>query len=148
MELAAAGKKDGQPVVTEAIGDTGATRSLLDLASAKRMGLPVELATGQEFGTYFGPGSKETPYAGRVQGPVTLKLSSEVTLELRELKVIHHSEPLLLIGADVLCGGRPGWTFRALGVGAGGMGMVVFAKGKRTVSIALVNAPVQGRPRF
>ena len=64
------------------------------------------------------------------------------------MKLIHHAEPLLLIGADVLCGGRIGWTYRAMGVGAGGKGMIIFANGKRTVSLPLVNAPVLGRPWF
>ena len=35
-----------------------------------------------------------------------------------------------------------------MGVGAGGKGMIIFANGKRTVSLPLVNAPVLGRPRF
>ena len=64
------------------------------------------------------------------------------------MKLIHHAEPLLLIGADVLCGGRIGWTYRAMGVGTGGKGMIIFANGKRTVLLPLVNAPVLGRPRF
>ena len=77
-----------------------------------------------------------------------LRFGKEVQLELRELKLIHHSEPLLLIGADVLCGGRAGWTYRAMGVGAAGKGMIIFANGRRTVSLPLVNAPMLGRPRF
>ena len=64
------------------------------------------------------------------------------------MKLIHHAEPLLLIGADVLCGGRIGWTYRAMGVGAGGKGIIIFANGKRTVSLPLVTTPVFGRPQF
>ena len=64
------------------------------------------------------------------------------------MKFIHHAELLLLIGADVLCGGQIGWTYRAMGVGAGGKGMIIFANGKHTVSLPLVNAPVLGRLRF
>ena len=64
------------------------------------------------------------------------------------MKLIHHAEPLLLIGADVLCGGQIGWTYRAMGVGAGGKGMIIFTNGKRTVSLPLVNAPMLGRLRF
>ena len=67
---------------------------------------------------------------------------------MRELKLIHHSEPLLLIGADVLCGGRVGWTYYAMGVGAVGKGMIIFANGKRTVSLPLVNAPMLGHPHY
>ena len=101
-----------------------------------------------EFGTYFGPGSNERPYAGHVVGPVVLCFGKEVQLKLRELKLIHHAEPLLLIGADVLCGGRAGWTYRAMGVGSAGKGMIIFANGKRTVSLPLVNAPMLGHPRY
>ena len=53
-----------------------------------------------------------------------------------------------MIGTDVLCGGRAGWTYRAMGVGAAGKGMIIFASGKRTVSLPLVNAPMLGRPRY
>ena len=67
---------------------------------------------------------------------------------MRELKLIHHSEPLLLIGTNVLCGGRAGWTYRAMGVGAAGKGMIIFANGKCTVSLPLINAPMLGHPRY
>ena len=77
-----------------------------------------------------------------------LRFGKEVQLELRELKLIHHSEPLLLIGADVLCGGRVGWNYCAMGVGAAGKGMIIFANGKRTVSLPLVNATMLGRPCY
>lgn len=148
VELQSRASGSGDSVLLEGIGDTGATRTLLDIATARRIGLPVEVAKGAEFGTYFGPGSAEKPYAGRVAGPVVLNFGREVSLELKELKLIHHPEPLFLIGADVLCGGRAGWTYRAMGVGAAGKGMIIFANGKRTVSLPLVNAPVLGRPRY
>ena len=136
------------PAVTEAIGDTGATRSLIDMELARSMGLPIQRAKGTDCGTYFGPGSEERPYVGRVIGPITLRFNKEVTIELRELKVIAHNEPLLLIGADVLCGGRSGWSYRSIGVGPTGRGVLTFANGRRTVAVPLVNAPVYGRPRF
>ena len=47
----------GAPVVMEGIGDTGATRTLMDIATARQVGLPIQVARGSEFGTYFGPGS-------------------------------------------------------------------------------------------
>ena len=50
----------------------------------------------------------EKPYAGKIAGPVVMRFGKDVVLELREVKLIHHVEPLLLIGADVLCGGREG----------------------------------------
>ena len=56
----------------EGIGDTGTTRSLMELETVRWVGLQIEVAQGLEFGTYFGPGSKERPYTGRVVGPVVL----------------------------------------------------------------------------
>ena len=64
--------------VMEGIGNTGTTSSLMDLETARRVGLQIEVAQGLEFGTYFGPGSKERPYAGHVVGPVVLRFGKEV----------------------------------------------------------------------
>ena len=38
------------------------------------MGLLLALALDNEYGTYFGPGSEERPYAGKVVGPVRICL--------------------------------------------------------------------------
>ena len=109
VEIASVGYgRKGRPVMLEGIRDTGATRTLMYMATACKVGLTMEIAHGSEFGTYFGPGSKERPYAGRVVGPVVLHFGKEVQIELQELKLIHHAEPLLLIGVDVLCGGQIG----------------------------------------
>ena len=79
VEIASAGHGGkGRPVVLEGIGDTGATRTLMDMATARGVGLTMETVHGLEFGTYFGPGSKEKPYAGRVVGPVVLHFGKEV----------------------------------------------------------------------
>ena len=97
--------------------------------------LPVQLARGSEYGTYFGPGPEEHPYAGCIVGPVTLSFGQEVAIKLREIKVIAHNKLLLLIGADILCGGRAGWSYRSLGVGPSSKGVVPFANGRRTVAL-------------
>ena len=81
-------------------------------------------------------------------GPVTLHFGKEVVIEHQELKVILHSKPFLLLGADVLCEGRTGWSYCSIGVGATSWGVVTFANGRRTVALPLVNAPVYGRPCF
>ena len=107
----------------------------------------MAVAQGSEYGTYFGPGSVEKPSAGRVAGPVHIRLLGEVELEVAELKVIHHVEPLVLIGADILCGGHKGWSFRSMGVAASGGGLIMFAKGYCTTSISLVNAPMLRHPK-
>ena len=70
------------PAITEAIGNKGATRSLINLDLALRLGLPMQLARGSEYGTYFGRGYEECPYAGRIAGPVTLCFGWEVAIEL------------------------------------------------------------------
>ena len=75
-------------------------------------------------------------------------LSANVVLEVPELKVIHHLEPIVLIGADVLCGGHKVWCFRSMGISAMGQGVITFAKGRRMVPVPLVNAPMLGQPRF
>ena len=79
VEIASAGPGGkGCPVVLEGIGDTGTTRTLMDMATARGVGLTVETAHGSEFGTYFGPGSKEKPYVGRFVGPVVLRFGKDV----------------------------------------------------------------------
>ena len=55
-----------------------ATRTLMDMATARGVGLTVETAHSLEFGTYFGPGSKDKPYTGRGVGPVVLHFGKEV----------------------------------------------------------------------
>ena len=79
VEIASTGQGGkGRPVMLEGIADTGATHTLMDMATARGVGLTVETAHGLEFGTYFGPGSKEKPYAGRVVGPVVLRFGKDV----------------------------------------------------------------------
>ena len=52
VEIASAGPGGkGRPVVLEGIGDTGATRTLMDMATARGVGLTMETAHGLEFGT-------------------------------------------------------------------------------------------------
>ena len=74
--------------------------------------------------------------------------SRDMCLELQEVKLTHHAESLLLTGAHVLFGGRKGWIYKVMGVGAVGKGMIIFANGKCKVLMPLVNAPVLCRPHF
>ena len=127
--------------VTEALGDTGGARSLIDLDSAHAMGLQVHHARGSEYGTFYGPGGREQAYLGVVKGPIPLRFSADVVVYLRELKVIAHTEPLVLIGADVLSAGHVGWSFRYIGVGLDGQGLISFVKGRKTRTLPLVRAP-------
>lgn len=59
VEMEATGGRG--PAVTEAISNTGATRSLIDLDLAQRLGLPVQLAQGSEYRTYFGTWFRRAP---------------------------------------------------------------------------------------
>ena len=127
--------------VTEALGDTGGARSLIDLDSAHAMGLQVHHARGSEYGTFYGPGGREQAYLGVVKGPIPLRFSADVVVYLCELKVIAHTEPLVLIGADVLSAGHVGWSFRYIGVGLDGQGLISFVKGRKTRTLPLVRAP-------
>ena len=58
VEVASGQQSRAPPVIMEGIGDTGATCSLMDLETARRVGLQIKVAQGLEFGTYFGLGSK------------------------------------------------------------------------------------------
>ena len=60
---------------------------------------------------------------------------------LRELKLIHHTESLVLIGADVLSAGHVSWSFRYIGVGLDGQWLISFAKGWKTRTLLLLQAP-------
>ena len=55
--------------------------------------------------------------------------------------MIDHPKPLLLIGADVLCDGHPGWIFHLLGVDWDGKGIISFSPGKKMLTLPLVSAP-------
>ena len=79
---------------------------------------------------------------------MTLYFGREVVIELREMKVIAQNEPLLLIGADVLCGSHVGWLHCLLGMEPSSKGVVMFANGCRMVALPLVNAPVYRGPCF
>ena len=101
----------------------------------------MQYARGAEFGTFYGPGGKEHAYLGVVKGPILLRFSAEMVVYFRELKVIQHTEPLVLIGADVLNAGHAGWSFRYIGVGLDGQGLISFAKGRKTRTLPLLRAP-------
>ena len=70
----------------------------------------MQYARDAEFGTFYEPGGKEQAYLGVVKGPIPLCFSADAVVYLRELKVIQHTEPLVLIGADVLSAGHAGWS--------------------------------------
>lgn len=89
--------------VVEAMLDTGGARSMIDLQTAEMLGLPIERTTSSKyFGCFYSASAVPTPYAGRVKGPVEVRFSDKVVFTMKEMKVIHYPEPLVLIGTDLL----------------------------------------------
>ena len=99
--------------------DTCGAKSMIDRRTAEELGLKIELATkDRHFGSYYGPGNENGAYYyGRIKGPLKVDMGSNVRLNLDELKVVEHFEPLLLIGTDVLSD-QPGaeWQFCYVGL--------------------------------
>ena len=79
---------------------------MIDVASAEKLGLRYMRARGSEFGKYMSPGNVIVPYYGLIRGPIQVQFDSNVVITLQWLKVVNHGEPLLLLGADCLRGGR------------------------------------------
>ena len=71
--------------ITEALGDTGGARSLIDLGTATAMDFKVQYAWVAEFGTFYGPGGKEQTYLGVVKGPILLFFLADMVVYLHEL---------------------------------------------------------------
>lgn len=99
---------------------------MIDLASAQAMGLNVTKAHNNNFGHYFSPGYKPQPYAGLVHGPITLKFSNQVTLSVPYIKIVESERPLIILGADLLAGGRTsgGWNFVSMPITTDHLGRV------------------------
>mgnify|MGYP003552320619 FL=1 len=63
------------------------------------------------------PGSEAVhAYAGIVEGDTDLQISRDIWTRVRNLRVIDHPHPFLLLGADVLSGGRKSgqWNFSGI----------------------------------
>lgn len=96
-----------ESILTRAIVDTGSSKTLCDMNMAKALGLPVTVAKNDEYGKFTVPGSNTIMnYAGIVQGPVVIRLSESVSFQLPCLKLINHPYHLMLLGGDILQGGR------------------------------------------
>ena len=91
------------------------------------------------------------PYAGAVEGPVTLQFSADVKLTLPIIRLVNHGRPLCIIGADALCDGAVEGTFGFTGMGPSKLrdaplsqGWATFCRGTAEHQVPLVNAPVRG----
>jgi hypothetical protein len=98
--------------------DTAGARTMIDIATAESLGLPIERVTSTRyFGSFYSASGVPTAYAGRVKGPILMKFSENVTISLREMKVIDYPDSLVLVGTDLL-GVSPidGYRFAYVGV--------------------------------
>ncbi len=104
-----------------AIIDTGGARTMIDRKAAEKLNLPIDKATRKhKYGSFWGPGGVQTWYYGRIAGPIKLQVAENVILELGEIKVLEHGEPLFLIGTDSLSenlgSGNSAWRFCWVGL--------------------------------
>ena len=73
------------------------------------------------------PGSDAAhAYAGVVRGDTVLQIGEKLLAKVSNLRVIEHPHPFLLLGSDVLRGGRPSdsWNFCGLSVITSGLNKV------------------------
>jgi hypothetical protein len=129
------------------IVDTGAHRTIIDTKMATALGLKIRKDV--TCGKYSVPGSEAVhAYAGIVEGDTDLQISRDIRTRVRNLRVIDHPHPFLLLGADVLSGGRKSgqWNFSGIQVKTLAEGSVEaelnFEISGKTVHVALVHAPV------
>ena len=117
----------------EGIVDTGACRTMMDITTAKALGLEVEERDPDgmrcPFGRFFGPDGQPRPYEGRVVGTVVFHFSNRVALRLPEVKLVRGEDPLLLLGTDLLGPRMQGWGFLHVGYHPfDGRGIIAFSR--------------------
>ncbi len=129
------------------IVDTGAHRTVICTGMARTMGLVVN-TEAKNYGKFSVPGSDAIhAYAGVVAGDTLLYLNERVLAKVNNLRVIQHPHPFMLLGSDVLRGGRPlnTWNFAALRVKTVGLNHVEasleFEVAGQTITIPLPHAP-------
>lgn len=105
--------------VVEGIVDTGACRTMLDINTARALGVDLEdlrdTKGSSPFGHFYGPEGVPAPYVGRTRGVTTFQFSGKVKIDLPEVKLVDNPGPLLLLGNDVLSRNREGWQFLSVG---------------------------------
>ena len=106
--------------------DTGAYKTVMDRSMAIALGLKIRPSVDGDCGRFGVPGSGVVhEYAGVIEDPFVLRLGEKVVFTIHGMKVLEHPHPLVLIGADVLRGGRgpTGWNYD-------GMALTTHAPGK------------------
>lgn len=131
-----------------AVVDSGSYKTIMDVGMARMFGLPIRNAVGGDCGTYSVPGTgRSNTYQGIIDAEVRLQLAPDVIYSIQGLKLIEHPHPLILIGSDVLSGGRlPGqWNYTGLKLSTDAEGVVsghiCFEKGGQPIEEKLVNVP-------
>ena len=104
--------------MVEGMLDTGGHATIIDWETAQDMRLDVVAAVDGNYGHYHSPGYPPRPYAGVVMGPVPIRFSEEVVLQVPFIRVIKSSKRLVILGADVCAGGRSPdkWNFAGIPV--------------------------------
>ena len=116
-------KKPGHPAkaVIECLLDTSGAKTMIDLGTERKAGLPLVHPTKERhLGFFYGPSGEPTAYAAVVEGPVHLRCGSDVVLAIPELKVVHNKDPIILLGTDVMKANPSeklgGWGFHYVGL--------------------------------
>ena len=140
---------NGQAIV-DAIIDTGASKTIVDAETAKKMGLQGTIwCTGPDdthFGSFHGPGPGECAYAGLVEGPVEVWFSDEVHVRIPVLYVVPKGrEPICIVGTDLLQSHKVGnWMFQSVGHDRGRGYLGWHSPKGHFYKTALLNAPEAG----
>ena len=126
-----------------AMADTGAHGCIIDEQSAVAMQLDATPLTNGNFGSYSSPGYGPKPYAGIVHGPVDLRFSQEVVLQVPFVRVIQLEKPQIIVGVDLLYGGRDisRWNWRSIEISPCGKESMFFYLGSKTACIPLFHWP-------
>lgn len=92
---------------------------------AQALGLKVNTDV-RDCGKFSVPGSEAVhSYAGVIDGHTVLELGDGLRAAVSNMRVIAHPQPFILLGDDVLSGGRTtGWNFTGLQVRTVGPGKV------------------------
>ena len=126
--------------VKEAILDTGGAKTIISCDLACNLNWEVETPPeGKSFGSYLGLGGKPSRYFGCIPGPMGIRFGPYIVVNVQEIKLVEHVDPLFLKGADILCGGSRGQNtcFNSIQKLGGGHREVEFTVGPSMKTAAL-----------
>ena len=104
---------------------------MMHIDSAKKLGLTIQHTDREvHYGSWSGPGDKPQYYVGRVPGPVLVRFDAQVVIPLAEVKLIQTTEPLILVGSDLMAppAVKKGWKFKDIGYDKHDIGTICFRK--------------------